>query len=64
VRIAWLAAAVFLDLNGMQPDVTDDLAFDLVLHVAGGSADVPDIVKRLNLSTKPSTVHSRRRWPR
>lgn len=29
-RLAWLATAVFLDLNGFAPDLSDGEAFDLV----------------------------------
>ncbi len=46
-RIAWLAAVVFLDLNGAAPDVTSDAAFDLVMDVATGVADVQQIAARL-----------------
>lgn len=43
-RLAWLAALVFLDLNGVDVDMEDDDdAFGLVMAVADGSADVPDI---------------------
>lgn len=48
-RIAWLAAVVFLDLNGAAPDVTDDAAFDLVIDVAEGVAEVPEIADRLRV---------------
>lgn len=46
-RLAWLAAAVFLDLNGWQIDMTEDEAFLLVMDVAEGTADVPAIAERL-----------------
>lgn len=48
-RIAWLAAVVFLDLNGLEPGVPDDEAFDLVMDVATGTTDVPEIAQRLQL---------------
>jgi death-on-curing protein len=48
-RLAWLATVVFLDLNSAAPGLTDDEAFDLVIEVAGGSADVPEITRRLRV---------------
>lgn len=51
-RIAWLAAAVFLDLNGWDPGVTPDAAFALVMDVAGGASDVPEIAARLQAGLK------------
>jgi death-on-curing protein len=48
-RLAWLAAVVFLDLNGHGPDLTRDAAFDLVMDVAEGTADVDEIANRLTI---------------
>lgn len=48
-RLAWLATVVFLDINGHAPDVTEDAAFELVMDVASGSADVAQIAERLPL---------------
>lgn len=48
-RLAWLAAVVFLDLNGQQPTLTDDEAFDLVWQVAGGAVEVEEIAQRLGV---------------
>jgi death-on-curing protein len=42
-RLAWLAAVVFLDINALEPQLDDDEAFDLVMSVATGDADVPEI---------------------
>ncbi len=42
-RLAWLATLVFLDINAVTIEATDDEAFDLVMRVAEGAADVPDI---------------------
>ncbi len=39
-RLAWLAATVFLDLNGLAPDLSDGEAFDLVWEIASTSIDV------------------------
>ena len=47
-RLGWLAAAVFLDLNGHPPELTDDEAFDLVMAVADGALDVDEIALRLS----------------
>ena len=46
-RLGWLATVVFLDLNGTQPDLSDDAAFQLVMDVAAGAADVEEVADRL-----------------
>jgi death-on-curing protein len=48
-RSAWLATVVFLDLFGHRPDVTRDAAFDLVMDVAEGKADVEEVANRLKI---------------
>jgi death on curing protein len=47
-RLAWLAAVVFLDLNGRRITLSHDEAFDLVMAVAEGALDVPEIAVRLS----------------
>ncbi len=49
-RLGWLATVVFLDLNGAQPDLSDDAAFQLVMDVAAGAADVEEIAERLRVA--------------
>jgi death-on-curing protein len=49
-RLSWLATAVFLDLNGHAPTLTHDAAFELVMDVARGSADVDEIAERLRIA--------------
>ena len=49
-RLAWLATTVFLDLNGLAPDLSDDEAFDLVWEVASTSLDVEAIARKLRVS--------------
>jgi death on curing protein len=46
-RLGWLTCVVFLDINGLQPDVSDEEAFELTMDVARGAAEVADIVRRL-----------------
>jgi death-on-curing protein len=46
-RIAWLATAVLLDLNGLAADLTDEEALDLVWEVADTSLDVEAIAPKL-----------------
>ncbi|MQA00426.1 MAG: alcohol dehydrogenase [Dehalococcoidia bacterium] len=46
-RLAWLATAVFLDLNGRTMALDDASAFRLVMDVAEGLLDVDDIAHRL-----------------
>ncbi|MGZ4650022.1 MAG: type II toxin-antitoxin system death-on-curing family toxin [Kineosporiaceae bacterium] len=48
-RLAWAACRVFLEINGWRPGLTEDEAFDLVMAVARGDADVPEIAKRFAL---------------
>jgi death-on-curing protein len=48
-RLAWLATVVFLDVNGHRADLTGDAAFDLVMDVAEGKADVEEVVNRLKI---------------
>ena len=52
-RLAWLAAVVFLDVNGLEPQLDDDEAFDLVMSVATGDADVPEIGAALKVRPRP-----------
>ncbi|MEI2825066.1 MAG: type II toxin-antitoxin system death-on-curing family toxin [Dermatophilaceae bacterium] len=42
-RLGWLALVVFYGLNGVDLEVDDDLAYDLVIHVASGNLDVPRV---------------------
>lgn len=49
-RLGWLAAVVFLDINEHRPDVDDDQAFDLVMDVASGTADLEQIAARLRVT--------------
>ena len=51
-RLGWLATVVFLDLNGAQPDLGDDAAFQLVMDVAAGAADVEEIAERLRVAPR------------
>lgn len=48
-RLAWLAAVVFLDLNGRSVALSDDEAFELVVEVARGAIDAPAITARLRV---------------
>jgi len=49
-RLALLATAVFLRINGCRLDLTDDEAFDLTLSVAAGLLDADGIARRLHLA--------------
>jgi death-on-curing protein len=47
-RLGWLACAVFLDLNGVDPTTaTNDDVVALVVEVATNPIDVPDLAARL-----------------
>ena len=49
-RLAWLATTIFLDLNGLVPDLSDGEAFDLVWEIASTSLDVDAIATKLRVS--------------
>lgn len=57
-RLGWLAAAVFLELNGASVSTApDDAVYDLVMAVATGARSVDDIASALRLmheQTPPS----------
>jgi len=46
-RLAWHAATVLLDINGLDVKLEPSAAFDLVMGVAEGSLDVPEIATSL-----------------
>jgi death on curing protein len=46
-RLAWLAALVFLDINGHTVEMDDEAAFQSVMAVAEGTIEVDDIAQRL-----------------
>lgn len=49
-RLAWAAAAVFLEVNRHRPDMSEDEKFDLTMDVAKGLADVEEIAERLRIA--------------
>lgn len=47
-RLGWMACAVFLDINGIDPIVAaNDDVYDLVMHVAAHPIEVNDLAHRL-----------------
>lgn len=46
-RLGWTAAVVFCDINGTWIEAPDDDAYDLVIAVAEGRMDVPEIAQSL-----------------
>lgn len=46
-RLGWLATVVFLDINRRSVELKDDEAFQLVVDVADGKAEVEEIASRL-----------------
>jgi death on curing protein len=50
-RLAWLAAVVFLDLNGRPVEIDDESAFELVMGAAEGVMGLEDIAARLRHGT-------------
>jgi death-on-curing protein len=52
-RLGWVTVRLFYRLNGSDPRVPTDDAFDLVMSIADGSLrDIPDIADRLRPSVK------------
>jgi death-on-curing protein len=49
-RLAWLATTVFLDLNGFQPELSDEEAFNLVWEVAASSIEFEAIALNLRIA--------------
>lgn len=49
-RLAWAAALVFLRVNGMVVEMSDDEAFELVMAAAAGDLEVDAIAQRLRLT--------------
>jgi death-on-curing protein len=48
--LAWLATTVFLDLNGFQPELSDEEAFNLVWAVAASSIEFEAIALNLRIA--------------
>ncbi len=46
-RLGWLAAVVFLDINGVRIDAPDDDAYELVIGVASGQRELREIADAL-----------------
>jgi death-on-curing protein len=47
-RLAWMATAVFLDLNGIDPaGIRNEDVYDFVIDVAAGDHEVSEIADRL-----------------
>lgn len=53
-RLGWTATVVFCDLNGVWIEAPDDEAYDLVIGVAEGRLDVPDIATALQRWAVPT----------
>ena len=56
-RLALLATAVFLRINGYHLDLTDDKAFELTVSAAAGQLDAAGIEKRLRLRHATGSSH-------
>ncbi|QHC59392.1 type II toxin-antitoxin system death-on-curing family toxin [Rathayibacter sp. VKM Ac-2760] len=51
-RLGWLSVVVFLGLNGLELDAPEDDAYDLVIGVATGSAEVAETASLLERWTR------------
>lgn len=52
-RLAWFATTTFLALNGVDVDLSDDDAFELVIAVAEGQREVEQIAEALSAASRP-----------
>ena len=52
-RLAWLATVVFLEINGHEPALADDAAFQLVVDIAGTDLGADQIAERLKVRKRP-----------
>lgn len=49
-RLGWLACAVFLDINGVDPTrASNDDVFELVMHIAAHPIEIEALAERLRL---------------
>ncbi len=55
-RTAWLATGAFYWINGQLLDAPDDPAYDLMIAVAKGDLDVPDIARALAPWVRPRSL--------
>ncbi len=59
-RLGWLACAVFLDLDGIDPTrATNDQVVDLVVDVAASSVDIAELASRLRAIIEQHAGHAR-----
>ncbi len=49
-RLGWLATMVFLDLNEAATTLDDQSAFQLVMDVAAGRLDAPEIAEQISIA--------------
>lgn len=47
-RLGWVCLVVFLDLNGIWVEVDDDKAYDVVMALASGALEFPDLVETVS----------------
>lgn len=47
-RLGFLALLVFFDINGVEVEVSDDEAYDLVISVVEGKSSLPDVAQTLS----------------
>ena len=48
-RLTWSATFIFAHINGLEPSISQDDAFELVLEAAGGALELAEIARRLGL---------------
>ncbi len=53
-RLGWFSCTVFLRLNHLRPDLTDDEAFTLVMDLAAAEIELTELVRRLHVVPRTS----------
>lgn len=51
-RLAWISTMVFLRINGLESNLHNDIAYALILDIAGSSTELDEIARRLSVQKR------------
>jgi len=51
-RLAWISTMVFLRINGLESNLHNDIAYALILDIAGSSTELDEISRRLSVQKR------------
>ena len=51
-RLAWMSTMVFLRINGLESNLHNDIAYALILDIAGSSTELDEISRRLSVQKR------------